>query len=390
MGLTVRDILELNIMKHFKIIAGEGGLGRPISKMGVEILDFEFVQEAKWNRDKIFEGESLIISSLLFAKDDPALILDMVMRLYELNSSGFAYKTVFIKQLPEEVINFANANDFPILEFGGDEFFEDVIVQIRSELNRGNDMQEIENDLEQVLDQEMTLKEELKFCRRINPNLKKFVRVVAVWDETRDADTVESLVRHHLDSDRLRRKTALCKFRRGYFIILSQDEADEGRFAALLEDLFIALDIDQRAVKMGFSRIQYMEEDFGKAIREAFWACIVARIEKVQKRRYEEIGIYRFIVPEINSPSMRGYMEEYLRPLLTEENRELFHSAKAYVMCCGDVVKTAEQLFCHKNTVRYRLGKIQEMVDPKVNDKSFYESLSIAIRIYLLTKFNRW
>ena len=61
-----------------------------------------------------------------------------------------------------------------------------------------------------------------------------------------------------------------------------------------------------------------------------------------------------------------------------------------YIMCSGDVVKTADRLFCHKNTVRYRLAKIQEMVDPKSNDKAFYESLSIAIRIYMLTKFNRW
>ena len=66
----------------------------------------------------------------MFAKDDPSQILDAVMRLYTMKVSGLAYKNVFIKELPEEVINFANTNDFPILEFGGDEFFEDVIMQI--------------------------------------------------------------------------------------------------------------------------------------------------------------------------------------------------------------------------------------------------------------------
>ena len=53
-------------------------------------------------------------------------------------------------------------------------------------------------------------------------------------------------------------------------------------------------------------------------------------------------------------------------------------------------MKTAEALFCHKNTVRYRMSKIQELIDPKSNDKTFYESLSIALRIYMLSKFNRW
>ena len=365
-------------------------MGRPISGQGVEILDFEFVQGVGLDRDRVFEGESMAISSLLFAKDNPMLILDTVMRLYGLKVSCLAYKPVFIRQLPQEVINFANANDFPILEFGGDEFFEDVVLQVRNELNRGSDMQEIENDLEKVLDNELSQKEELKFIRRINSNLKKYVRAVAVWDETRDADGVEALVRRHLDSDRLRKKTAMCKFRQGYFIILSQEEEDERRFAALLEDLILQLGLDRSQVKMGFSRIQNLEEDIGKAIRESFWACIVAGIEKESQCRYEEMGIYRFIVPEIHSPSMRAYMEEYLKPILTEEHRELFHTAKAYILCCGDVMETAEQLFCHKNTVRYRLTKIQEMLDPAANDKAFYESLSIAVRIYLLTKFNRW
>lgn len=390
MALTVRDLLDLNIMKNFRLIAGEGGLGRPISGNGVEVLDFEFVQGVGLHRDRLFEGESLAISSLLFAKDDPSQILDAVMRLYTMKVSGLAYKNVFIKELPEEVINFANANDFPILEFGGDEFFEDVIMQIRNELNRGSDMEEIERDLEKVLDREFTPKEELKFARRLNPNLKKYVRGVAIWDETRDPDEVENLVRRHLSSDRLRRKTALCKFHQGYFILLSQDEPEESRFSALLEDMLIELGLDRRTVKMGVSRVKPLEEEFGRAIRESFWACIVARLEKVEFRRYEELGIYRFVVPEINSPYMKAYMEEYLGPLMLEEHEELFNTAKTYVLCSGDVMKTAEALFCHKNTVRYRMSKIQELIDPKSNDKTFYESLSIALRIYMLSKFNRW
>lgn len=390
MALTVRDLLDLNIMREFKLLAGAGGLEKPISGNGIEVLDFEFVQGVGLTRDRVFEGESLVISSLLFAKDNPMMILDAVMRLHELNCSGLAFKPVFIRELPEEVIRFADSHDFPILEFGGDEFFEEIIMQVRNELNRGNDMQAIENDLERVLDREMSMKEELKFLRRINPNLRKYISAVAVWDSTRDGEAIEGLVRQHLTSDRLRRKTALCKFRRGYFIILSQDEPGESRFRALLEDLMIQLGLDHSKVKMGYSTIRQLEEEPGRVIREAFWACIVAQMERTELRRYEELGIYRFIVPEINSPYMQGYMEDYLKPILKEEHGDLLNTARAYVLCGGDVLKTAERLFCHKNTVRYRLGKIQELVDPHSNDKEFYESLSIAMRIYMLSKFNSW
>ena len=101
MGLTVKDLFDLNIMKNFKLIAGAGGLDRPITR--TEILDFEFVQGVGMNRDRIFEGESIAISSLLFAKDNPDMILDTVMRLYELNVSCFAYKPVFINAFLEHM-----------------------------------------------------------------------------------------------------------------------------------------------------------------------------------------------------------------------------------------------------------------------------------------------
>ena len=31
-----------------------------------DILDFEFVQETEWNRDKIFEGESLSVAVRIY------------------------------------------------------------------------------------------------------------------------------------------------------------------------------------------------------------------------------------------------------------------------------------------------------------------------------------
>ena len=77
MAVTIKDVLELDIMKGFKVVAGENGLSETINS--TEILDFEFLQEgAEYRKEKIFEGESIVLSSLLFAKDQPELVLDAV------------------------------------------------------------------------------------------------------------------------------------------------------------------------------------------------------------------------------------------------------------------------------------------------------------------------
>ena len=67
MAVTIHDVLELDIMKGFKVVAGEGGLSSEI--LATEILDFEFLQEGQAYREKIFDGDSIVLSSLLFAKD---------------------------------------------------------------------------------------------------------------------------------------------------------------------------------------------------------------------------------------------------------------------------------------------------------------------------------
>lgn len=385
MGLTVRDLFHLPITRNFTLIAGAEGLDRQIT--ATEILDFEFVAGAGMNRKKVFEGTSLVLSSLLFAKDDASLLLDAVMRLCEMKASALAYKPVFFQDLPEEVLRFADENGFPILRFSGDEFFEDIILEVNHLVNRGGDIQALEGELEKVLERTLSREAELNLARRINPNFERYIKAVYVCDKNKNQTWVAALVRRYADMAELESRVSVCKFRSGYFILLSQAEPDEQPFVAQLDETFQALDVDKAKIKYGISTTKDVEETFGRGIREAYWACIVATLEDVNRHRYEEIGIYRFIVPEIGSYGMRSYMEEYLAPILQKEQKELLHTAEALVLSRGDLKLTAERLSCHKNTVRYRLAKMQELLDPYASDNEFYESLTMAIKILLLARY---
>lgn len=65
-----------------------------------------------------------MLSSLLFAKQEPEYLLNAVKNLIELGASALAYKPVIFKELPEEVLSYAEQQNFPILRFGGDEFLK--------------------------------------------------------------------------------------------------------------------------------------------------------------------------------------------------------------------------------------------------------------------------
>lgn len=385
MKLTVRDLLDLPIFKNFKLLAGSGGLNRPIVK--TDILDFEFVKGASMSREEILDEHSLVLTSFLFAKDDHSLILDAVKRMYSLNVGCVAYKPALVSDIPKEALDFANAHRFPIFQFGGDEFFEDIIFEVGNALKEGDDILELERDLSKILDGDLTSKEEFKIAKQINPNFKKYIKVIAVKDSINGGEeNLIALTKKMSSMDKLSKKASLCKFRDECFIILSQDIVDEERFKALLADILFALQINREALCCGASSMHTAADGFGKALREAFWACNVAKLENSPMRNYRDIGIYRLIVPEIHSKNVRDYMYDYLAPLWNDK-RELLDTACAYILSHGDLDQTCAKLFCHKNTIRYRLAKLHELLDPGSNDKEFHENLSIAIRIYMLAQF---
>ncbi len=385
MKLTVKDLFDIPILKNFKVVAGAGGLSRPVTQ--TDILDFEFVKGAHMARQDILDKDSIVLTSLLFAKDEPSLICDAVEKMYDLEVSCMAYKKAIVSELPKDALDFANKHNFPILEFGGDEFFEDIRYEINLVLRDGEDIESLEKDFNKILDQEMTYREEFRVSKKINTDFKKYMKVVAIKDADRSRDDqILSLVKKMQEAEKISKKASLCKFKDGYFIFLSQDNDDARRFDALLTDILIAIDIDKTRVNCGESSIKATAENFGKILREAYWACSIAAMENIPMKAYDDLGIYRLLIPEIHSQNVRNYMKEYLAPL-DREKPELLETACTYVLSKGDLDLTAHKLFCHTNTIRYRLSKLHTLLDPSSNDKEFFENLSIAVRIFMLSQF---
>lgn len=385
MAVTISDLLNLDALRDFKLIAGKKGLDRTIT--GTEILDFEFMEEGLAYRERGFEGNSLVLTSLLFAKDHPELVLKSVKKLISQNVQALAYKPVFFEDLPPEALAYAEKMEFPILKFGHDEFFEDIIFSIRSLVERDDVLGQTEPLIGEMLSRDFTQKEAEDAHERINPLLRPMVAAVCIRDKELKGNQISSKIRRSRPDEKLRSKTFVGKYEDLFIIILSQDEDHYDRFKTLLEDVAIVYGLVGREMTMGFSNVRRIDDQFNMVIREAYWAEKVAEIEKEPMRNYSDIGIYQLIASYIHTAPMRRYVQNFFAPLFEEEEKdgELLHTAIEYVLAKGDTVKTAERLFCHKNTIRYRIGKLQEKLDPKSNEKEFYQNLAIAVKIYLLT-----
>ena len=65
-----------------------------------------------------------------------------------------------------------------------------------------------------------------------------------------------------------------------------------------------------------------------------------------------------------------------------KNSTEILKTAIAYIENEGNVKNTAISLFQHENTIRYRMNKVKEILNMKNLEGSFYEQLSVAVKIF--------
>ena len=392
--MKLKDLIKLPELSGFKLISGEGGLDKEADSS--EIIDFEFAEGIEFTREEMFYGHSIGLTSLMFARYKPELILGALKQLDEMGVSCLSYKPIFFKELPTEVIEYSESHDFPIFEITDDAFFEDIVLAIKKEVGQDMTETEVETALEDLIRNELSEKDADRLRNRICPGARKYLQILCfIPDKHSDGSLgeIDPFDRDHFV--RYARKialnpsfgdrVALTRFRDGGFLVLTRDEDDRGSMEALKKDVIIASGLPEERVIWGRSRVLPQNSGFSQAVKEAYWALRVCQIEETDSMNYDEIGVYRLIAPEMDSKTLTDNAHEYLRPMISEEDGDsLLETAVTYVLYGCDLNRAAQRLYCHKNTVRYRIKKIHELIDPDSTEESFRESLTLAVRVLLL------
>lgn len=79
---------------------------------------------------------------------------------------------------------------------------------------------------------------------------------------------------------------------------------------------------------------------------------------------YTEMGIYKLLMNIEDTDIISEYLEHTIQPLLDydrENNADLVSVLRTYLNNNGSTHKTADALFVHRNTINYRLSKIQDL-----------------------------
>ena len=378
MALCINDIYELKSMKKMTLLAGMGGIMNPVCSVG--IADYEFADsflEATNDDAQAFEKDSLVISSLLFAEHNPDAILPAIKFLHHTGTAGFAFKTVVYNTLPQEVLDYANAHNYPIFRFGRDLMFEDVIFEVFEAVNRDDKENLSLQNLEGMIAHRLSSDEVHTIAKNLTLLFDKYVMGVYLMP-----NSDEELRHPHLNAA-MRNKAVVSRFHKGIFVIMTFSKPEKDKFEIILSTLLEENSIRRETVSIYRSEIHRPFDDLDRCISESYETYLAANKVSQYYGSYTNIGTFQFLLPLKDRTELVDFSKNITARL--ETNRELLETALCYVSNLGNIQSTATQCCCHANSIRYRLTRIRSLLGMEnTTECDFYEQLSIALRVYMI------
>ena len=381
MSITVREVWGLKEFQAFQLVAGEKGLDNRIGSVG--ILDYEYAMQRdatprKWS----FRKNDFVISSLLFAKDRPELLLTAVQDLCHDQVSALAVKNVCYPELPREVLDYADEQGLPIFLFGRDDaYFEDIVVCLKSRIAERDNLEFQEHRISLFLRGELDLKGQRELNRDILPDRVDPYRILYCFIRNEEGEKIRDYRRYYPDRDRSRQ--SVFYYRGGCFVVMYFPDRQEERAAKYRDILVENLRMPPENYWIGAGEIHEDPEELYMAMMEALCAQKYAMMFEKPRVFFRETGIWQLLLPCSRQEWFQRYSRGIMQVILEFDRKhdgDLYQTTEQYVKKFGNILEVAEAMHLHKNTVRYRINKVRELLNME-EDASFDVQIFMAFMI---------
>jgi purine catabolism regulator len=153
---------------------------------------------------------------------------------------------------------------------------------------------------------------------------------------------------------------------------------------ALLDQLHRAARSAAGPVGLGHAAIRSGTAAVAGAAREAEQALRMGRrlYGPDALTAFADLGLYRFLYALEPLPELRAFRDEMLARLRQKDRGGvLLPTLAAYLATNGSPTDAAQRLHLHRNTVLYRLGRIEEILGSDLRDADVRVTLHLALKI---------
>jgi len=139
-------------------------------------------------------------------------------------------------------------------------------------------------------------------------------------------------------------------------------------------------------VSIGIGKACNGIDEIKNSYREARRAIFITRKfgKTDQVVTYDGLGAYKLLFSIGDEEDLKQFIDQTIGPILghdrEKKNEVLVKTIQQYIACNFNSQKTADSLFIHINTLKYRLQKIQNIAGIDLNDPETRLNFQLALK----------
>ncbi len=387
MSVTLKRLFrENNNSFKLSLLAGEGGINNVVS--WVYMLEDEDITS-------YFHGSELAVTTCMKSKIDTGWLCALVTHLNAHDAAGLIINTgKFITEIPDDVIEYCNAHDFPILtmpwEIKITDMLQSFCIQI---MNNQHESLIHDQAMRDAILKRENVDEYRNTLARYYDISGMFTIFCIYLKQIEDVGDMYSNTENLLETRlrRLKMKVSMPGARIGivshenYFLIILNNVPSPllPRISQLIVEVY-AEAAKKNCIFIGVGTEVEGLENIDKSYQRAVTAMRMAMFRRTPLIQFEDMGIYKILFSVRDLELLYAYADEILAPLdrYDEKGHQSIELLKTYIHEDRSLAGTAEALFMHRNTVNYQIQKMKELLGSplKTVEDLFPYQVALAIR----------
>ncbi|MBM6832322.1 PucR family transcriptional regulator [Megamonas hypermegale] len=389
-----KDLFKLSSLSKMKIIAGNKGLHRVIRWS----YKAESIHLAKW----VHGGELLIVSKMVIHEENFDLY-NFLKEAISLNMSGalLLTGTGYIEQIPQSVIDLSNQKHFPLFLIP----WNTPLVDIFEELGHAIASINLINDKHKDLLFSIIFNNNLSidYLKYQNPEINfsfdgslQFFEINFLLPQNKnsfkmndvDKDTICQFIHTLFQNEQI--PILYSGYTKNIIGLMNVTNASTDTLNAIFNETltYINENYPNYIINIGIGTKQQSLSKCKLSYEQAS-KCINLAIKQNKQntiRYYEQLGLYQLFYDINNKTLLENFVSNILSKLIAYDekyNTDLIKTLDVYLSKNCNLNQTAEELFIHRNTIKYRLQRIEEITNTNLDDAftrlNFFNAILIKI-----------
>lgn len=391
MGIQLKELISQVDCGDIQLVAGKNGYSNPVD--WVHMVDNTEIAE-------FLVGGEVAFTTGIGIREDMTLLM-LVESIYKKKASGMVINVgPYIREISKEVIDFSNAHNFPVFEVPWRVHMADIMRIFCFEIQR-SEQREMELAAAFRYAVFAPKQEELYVAELMQkgylPKWNYVVSILDIYDKMEDGskeavyipvlnERLNVLKKRIADLVMHDKQDASVFIDNGRMVLVLSD-IQEADAVPLVEKVKIQLTYFLKPTETVFAGVgntvhgfRYLSESYkmaGKIID-------MSKTEHadMETRCYSAMGINRLLFHIEDQQCLENYYNDTIKPLEEYDavnGSNLIEVLECYMKHNGSVQKTAEELYVHRNTVNYKLRKIESLLHTELAVFSVRNELAVGL-----------